>query len=147
MLKGVSPRLRAPVVMFTYYNPIMARGPENFCAQARDSGASGERAQRSHHSVWHVAGSATRRSKLCWRGNAAAERWFLCRGRRTWHCHSALRKRISRVPPDKSLAVVQLHDAGPLILILPLEDTTVMCGRAQDADCILFALTSLKCVT
>lgn len=70
MLKGVSPRLRAPVVMFTYYNPIMARGPENFCAQARDAGASGERRQRSHHTVCRIAGSATCRS-LCWRGSAA----------------------------------------------------------------------------
>lgn len=41
MLAGVSPQLRAPVVMFTYYNPIMARGADQFCAQARDAGASG----------------------------------------------------------------------------------------------------------
>ena len=41
MLRGVSDRLTAPVLMFTYYNPIMARGPDVFCAQARDAGASG----------------------------------------------------------------------------------------------------------
>lgn len=41
MLRGVSNRLTAPVLMFTYYNPIMARGPDVFCAQARDAGASG----------------------------------------------------------------------------------------------------------
>lgn len=44
MLAGVAHRLAAPVVMFTYYNPIMARGPDVFCAQARDAGASGPRA-------------------------------------------------------------------------------------------------------
>lgn len=41
MLKGVSSELTAPVVMFTYYNPIMARGPDRFCEQARSAGASG----------------------------------------------------------------------------------------------------------
>lgn len=41
MLKGVSSELTAPVVMFTYYNPIMARGPDQFCEQARSAGASG----------------------------------------------------------------------------------------------------------
>jgi tryptophan synthase alpha chain len=41
MLSGVAGRLSAPVVMFTYYNPIMARGPDVFCQQARDAGASG----------------------------------------------------------------------------------------------------------
>jgi tryptophan synthase alpha subunit len=43
MLRGVSGQLTAPVVMFTYYNPIMARTPEVFCRQARDAGASGGR--------------------------------------------------------------------------------------------------------
>lgn len=41
MLKGVSPEISAPVVLFTYYNPIMARGPDRFCEQARASGVSG----------------------------------------------------------------------------------------------------------
>lgn len=41
MLKSVSSELTAPVVMFTYYNPIMARGPDKFCEQARAAGASG----------------------------------------------------------------------------------------------------------
>lgn len=41
MLAAVSPEISAPVVMFTYYNPIMARGPDEFCRQAREAGASG----------------------------------------------------------------------------------------------------------
>ena len=31
----------APIVLFTYYNPIMARGLEKFCRQAREAGAAG----------------------------------------------------------------------------------------------------------
>lgn len=39
MLAGVE--LSAPVVLFTYFNPIMARGLDKFCADVRAAGASG----------------------------------------------------------------------------------------------------------
>ena len=42
MLAGVAPSLRAPVLIFTYYNPIMARGLDRFCQQVKDAGVSGE---------------------------------------------------------------------------------------------------------
>ena len=38
----VSPSIQAPLLIFTYYNPIMARGLDKFCRQARDAGVSGE---------------------------------------------------------------------------------------------------------
>jgi tryptophan synthase alpha chain len=41
MLREVSPRISAPLVLFTYFNPIMARGLDRFCADIRDAGASG----------------------------------------------------------------------------------------------------------
>lgn len=41
MVAEVSPSLRAPLLMFTYYNPIMARGADNFCRQAKAAGISG----------------------------------------------------------------------------------------------------------
>lgn len=41
MVAEVSPTLRAPLLMFTYYNPIMARGADNFCRQAKEAGVSG----------------------------------------------------------------------------------------------------------
>lgn len=41
MLKEVSPRLTAPVVVFTYYNPIMRKGLDTFCQQIKDAGAAG----------------------------------------------------------------------------------------------------------
>ena len=41
MLTEVSPSIRAPLVLFTYYNPIMARGLDKFCADVRAAGASG----------------------------------------------------------------------------------------------------------
>lgn len=42
MLAEVTPTLRCPVLMFTYYNPIMARGADIFCQQAKAAGVSGK---------------------------------------------------------------------------------------------------------
>ena len=33
--------VKAPIVMFPYYNPIMARGLDKFCRQIKEAGASG----------------------------------------------------------------------------------------------------------
>jgi tryptophan synthase alpha chain len=41
MLKTVRPQLRAPIVLFTYYNPILNRGIANFMHQAAAAGANG----------------------------------------------------------------------------------------------------------
>lgn len=41
MLKEVSPQLTAPVVVFSYYNPLLRRGFDTFCKQVKDAGASG----------------------------------------------------------------------------------------------------------
>ncbi|CAD7697475.1 unnamed protein product [Ostreobium quekettii] len=41
MLRALAPELQAPVIMFTYYNPILARGLDTFCRQLKDAGASG----------------------------------------------------------------------------------------------------------
>jgi Tryptophan synthase alpha chain len=41
MLASVSGDLSAPVVLFTYFNPIMARGLERFCRDMKAAGASG----------------------------------------------------------------------------------------------------------
>lgn len=41
MLKTVSPTLKAPIILFTYYNPIINRGAETFLKQIADAGAKG----------------------------------------------------------------------------------------------------------
>ncbi|GAX74789.1 hypothetical protein CEUSTIGMA_g2236.t1 [Chlamydomonas eustigma] len=41
MISTVSPTIEAPLVMFTYYNPIMRRGMELFMKQIKEAGASG----------------------------------------------------------------------------------------------------------
>lgn len=41
MLAEVSPQIKAPIVMFTYFNPIMAMGCEKFCKRAVEAGAKG----------------------------------------------------------------------------------------------------------
>lgn len=47
MVAEVSPQLKAPLVLFTYYNPILRKGVDNFCKQIRDAGASGAAGCRS----------------------------------------------------------------------------------------------------
>lgn len=39
----VTPTLKAPLVLFTYYNPILRRGIENFVKEIASAGVSGER--------------------------------------------------------------------------------------------------------
>jgi tryptophan synthase alpha chain len=41
MLQSVSPQLQAPVILFTYYNPILHRGVESFLQQIYAAGARG----------------------------------------------------------------------------------------------------------
>lgn len=41
MVEGIIPELRSPIVLFTYYNPILNRGIENFLAQLSKAGVSG----------------------------------------------------------------------------------------------------------
>lgn len=41
MLREVGPSLSAPVVLFTYYNPILKRGPEVFLKAVKAAGGSG----------------------------------------------------------------------------------------------------------
>lgn len=41
MVKAVSPKLKAPIVLFTYYNPILNRGIENFLKDVVDAGVRG----------------------------------------------------------------------------------------------------------
>jgi tryptophan synthase alpha chain len=38
MLQSVSPQLKAPVILFTYYNPILHRGVESFLQQIYAAG-------------------------------------------------------------------------------------------------------------
>jgi tryptophan synthase alpha subunit len=58
MVARVAPDINAQLVMFTYYNPIMRRGAERFCQQAKAAGASGahytREACRAHLSVWFL---------------------------------------------------------------------------------------------
>jgi tryptophan synthase alpha chain len=41
MVQQVSPELRSPIVLFTYYNPILNQGIENFLKQIADAGIKG----------------------------------------------------------------------------------------------------------
>ena len=42
VVRKVSPKISAPIIMFTYFNPIMRRGSERFCQQIKEAGASGQ---------------------------------------------------------------------------------------------------------
>lgn len=41
MLQVVSPNLKAPIILFTYYNPILHRGIKSFLAQIANAGVKG----------------------------------------------------------------------------------------------------------
>jgi tryptophan synthase alpha chain len=41
MVSQVAPTLSAPLVLFTYYNPIIRRGMDKFCQQIKAAGAAG----------------------------------------------------------------------------------------------------------
>lgn len=41
MVSRVSPQIKAPLVLFTYFNPIVRRGMDKFCEQIKAAGASG----------------------------------------------------------------------------------------------------------
>lgn len=41
VVREATATIRAPIVLFTYYNPIMARGLDKFCQQAKEAGAAG----------------------------------------------------------------------------------------------------------
>ncbi|MDM9381243.1 tryptophan synthase subunit alpha [Chlorogloeopsis sp. ULAP01] len=41
MLKATSPSLRAPIILFTYYNPILNRGIDTFLQQVANAGVAG----------------------------------------------------------------------------------------------------------
>nr|QCI07353.1 Tryptophan synthase alpha subunit [Leiomenia cribrosa] len=41
MLKKITPKLNAPIVIFTYYNPILVRGINDFVKDISDAGAKG----------------------------------------------------------------------------------------------------------
>lgn len=41
MVRGVAPGLKAPLVLFTYFNPILRKGLDKFCAAIKEAGASG----------------------------------------------------------------------------------------------------------
>ena len=42
VVRKVSPHIQASIVMFTYFNPIMRRGAEQFCREIKEAGASGQ---------------------------------------------------------------------------------------------------------
>eukprot|EP00884_Botryococcus_braunii_P000528 jgi/Botrbrau1/10476/Bobra.0133s0082.1 len=41
MVRRVTPHIKASILMFTYYNPIMRRGADVFCRQAKEAGVAG----------------------------------------------------------------------------------------------------------
>ena len=41
MVKEVTPEIKAPIILFTYYNPILNRGIESFLKQIADAGVEG----------------------------------------------------------------------------------------------------------
>lgn len=84
MVKEATASISAPIVLFTYYNPIMARGLDKFCKQAKEAGAAG-----GQLGEWGWFGGIVENavgSGALWRVVGAGELWRmrLVRG----HCQS-----------------------------------------------------------
>lgn len=60
MVKDVTPLISAPIILFIYFNPITARGPEKLCQQAKAAGISGK-AWSGHNQIFisNLIASAT----------------------------------------------------------------------------------------
>jgi tryptophan synthase alpha subunit len=48
MLKEVTPELSCPVVIFSYFNPIVRRGTASYATAAKEAGVKGELFDKSH---------------------------------------------------------------------------------------------------
>jgi tryptophan synthase alpha subunit len=56
MLKGVTPELSCPIVLFTYYNPILKRGVGNFMSFIKQAGIHGKLPFWLFHIVYYYKG-------------------------------------------------------------------------------------------
>ena len=63
MLAATTPGLKASIVLFTYYNPIMRRGLARFCGEAAAAGVTGEEF-KVEGGVWEGRGGVGRRAEL-----------------------------------------------------------------------------------
>ena len=67
--------VKAPIVMFTYYNPIMARGLDKFCRQIKEAGASGACAVH-HCSTTQQCSNAVQHPLYCCAGRGGTHMWM-----------------------------------------------------------------------
>jgi hypothetical protein len=63
MVAEVSPQLKAPLVLFTYFNPILRKGVDKFCQQIKEAGASGEGEGGARRRRRFVAGPCGRQER------------------------------------------------------------------------------------
>lgn len=66
----VSPQITAPIVLFTYYNIIMRRGPEKFCQQIKAAGAAGLMLSSSTFGIHRSLQENCKQSPI-WNGSSA----------------------------------------------------------------------------
>ena len=115
VVRRVTPQIRAPIIMFTYYNPIMRRGLDTFCAQIKDAGAAGSSLkhlpptctrppamQSSHRCPVEACGvSAT--------STRANKKWPLLQGMQQQHPSLAIPCCTALLVPD-----IPLEETGPV---------------------------------
>jgi len=115
MLKGVAPELSCPIVLFTYYNPILKRGVRNFMATIRQAGVNGKFPYIANHAdygcfilcyykMFLLASSVSRKHDL-----HLIQTFFCCVSQICWFTQYA----IGLVVPD-----------------LPLEETVLLRSEA-----------------
>ena len=139
MVREASAAITAPIVMFTYYNPIMARGLERFCAQARDAGAAGalERGGGGREGGYGVGGG--------WGAGPYGAGAAPCVSTRRWHASERAAWRAPAAHPPAPPCPVPPHppcSPGLLVPDIPLEETDSIRGVAAAHGLELVLLTT-----
>lgn len=117
MVAKVSPTLSAPLVLFTYYNPIIRRGMDKFCQQIKEAGAAGGSRGSSAQDTAQDGRSSSVGVPLHWQLQE-------CRHRSSsWHTDTA----HTVVPATHWLALMSVRARSLSCLLLLLLCLSVLC--------------------
>lgn len=137
MVRGVAPGLNAPLVLFTYFNPILRKGLDKFCAAIKEAGASGAPRVCVCVCVCRRKGGARERER-----GVAGQFAFACAActtqlmpNRTPLCqHTTKHKHINNQQQPKS--------PGLLVPDIPLEETPAVRAACERAGLELVLLVT-----
>ena len=116
VVRRVSPKIRASLVMFTYFNPIMRRGAEQFCRDIKEAGG----LRSASHFMQHSTNSLKPMPPLskARKPNAVQDVRF-CNDSRMQHAHSPFEpsRMSSAVCAGLLVPDTLLEEEGPVMQV------------------------------